>query len=98
MSSQTPQERYALLMQWSDEDQAYIVTLPEFPGHHTHGATREEALRQGTDLLETLIEFDQEDGKPLPEPALFSSGSTPEELADLHAFFQADAEETRQVS
>lgn len=34
----------------------------------THGHTYEEAAKHGQELLETLIEFYQEDGKPLPEP------------------------------
>jgi predicted RNase H-like HicB family nuclease len=58
---------------WSDEDQAYIVSLPEFPGQHTHGATYEEAFTQGLDLLETWIAIYQEDGKPLPQPQVFVS-------------------------
>lgn len=37
--------RYSMLIEWSDEDQAYLVTLPEradsvdFGGPVTHGAT-----------------------------------------------------------
>ena len=34
----------------------------------THGHTYEEAAKHGQELLETLIELYQEDGKPLPEP------------------------------
>lgn len=36
--------RYSIFIQWSDEDQKYIVNLPEFgPYAHTHGDTYEEA-------------------------------------------------------
>ena len=28
------QPRYSLLIQWSDEDESFIVTLPEFPQHY----------------------------------------------------------------
>ena len=34
----------------------------------THGPTYEEAAKHGQELLETLIEIYQEDGKTLPEP------------------------------
>ena len=38
--------RYSILIQWSDEDQKYIVSLPEFgPYAHTYGDTYEEALK-----------------------------------------------------
>ncbi len=63
--------RYSMLIQWSDEDQAYIVTLPEFSNCHTHGETYAEAVRNGEEVLELLIATCREDGEPLPEPRLF---------------------------
>lgn len=45
-----------MIIQWSEPDQAYIVTVPELPGCRTHGATYEEAVRQGRDAIETWIE------------------------------------------
>ena len=38
--------RYSMLIQWSDEDQLYIVEVPELPGCKTHGKTYEEAVTQ----------------------------------------------------
>jgi predicted RNase H-like HicB family nuclease len=38
-------KRYSMDIQWSDEDQACIVTVPELPGCKTHGYTYEEAVR-----------------------------------------------------
>ena len=60
-----------MLIQWSDEDGAFIVTLPEFNDAKTHGDTYEEAVRQGKDLIESFIMWYGQDGKPLPEPAKF---------------------------
>ena len=38
---------YSMVMQWSDEDQAFLVSLPEFgPSSQTHGSTYEEAARR----------------------------------------------------
>ena len=49
--------QYSILIQWSDEDQKYVVSLPEFgPYAHTHGETYEEALKNGQEVLELLIE------------------------------------------
>lgn len=64
--------RYSMLIEWSDEDAAYLVTIPELGIHHTHGRTYEEAARQGQDLMETLIDDLREDGKLLHSPQLFS--------------------------
>lgn len=62
---------YAMVIEWSDEDQAYIVSIPEFPGAHTHGGAYEEAVKQGEDLIDSLILWAQQDGKPLPQPRIF---------------------------
>ncbi len=65
---------FSMVIQWSDEDQAYVVSLPEFgPYAKTHGSTYEEAARQGQEALESLLEAYQADGRPLPEPAKLGS-------------------------
>ncbi|HLY30127.1 MAG TPA: type II toxin-antitoxin system HicB family antitoxin, partial [Ktedonobacterales bacterium] len=69
--------RYSMVIQWSDENQAYIVSIPEFPGNLTHGDTYEEAVKQGEELIESLIMWTQQDGKPLPEPHIFALPSVP---------------------
>ncbi|AFZ46363.1 Uncharacterized protein family UPF0150 [Cyanobacterium stanieri PCC 7202] len=56
-------------VQWSKEDQKYIVSLPEFgPYAHTHGDSYEEALQNGKEVLELLVEDYQAKHKPLPTP------------------------------
>jgi predicted RNase H-like HicB family nuclease len=62
---------YRMEIRWSDEDQAYVVTLPEFADVSqpcAHGSTYEEAARSGCEVLELLIEEFNARGKPLPEP------------------------------
>ncbi|MBW4581313.1 MAG: type II toxin-antitoxin system HicB family antitoxin [Tildeniella nuda ZEHNDER 1965/U140] len=62
--------RYSILIQWSDEDQKYIVSLPEFgPYAHTHGDTYEEAVKNAQEVLELLIENYKEQNRSLPQPA-----------------------------
>lgn len=61
--------QYSILIQWSTEDQKYIVSLPEFgPYAHTHGDTYGDAVKNGEEVLELLIEDYQAQGKSLPEP------------------------------
>jgi antitoxin HicB len=69
------QPRYSLVIQWSDEDQAYIVSFPEWEAHgligHTHGDTYEEAVRKGQEVLHMLMESALAEGEPLPSPRTF---------------------------
>jgi len=68
--------RYSMLIRWSDEDQAYLVALPEFGQEAaTHGASYLEAARQGLEALESLIEFYRAEGLSLPEPAKFTTAA-----------------------
>jgi predicted RNase H-like HicB family nuclease len=61
--------KYSIVIQWSDEDQAYLVILPEFgPNAQTHGDTYSEAFKNAQDVMESLISCYQEEGLSLPEP------------------------------
>ncbi len=60
---------YTIIIQWSKEDQAFVVTLPEFGEYaHTHGSTYQEALDNATEVLELLVETYKTKGKRLPDP------------------------------
>ena len=63
---------YSMVIQWSDEDDCYLVHLPDFAFQqfHTYGYTYEEAAKHGQEVLETVIEMYQEEGRPLPEPKI----------------------------
>ena len=61
--------QYSMLIQWSDEDDAYVVTLPEFGGCKTHGDTYAQAVKHGQEALESLIDAFQGEGRRLPKPA-----------------------------
>jgi predicted RNase H-like HicB family nuclease len=66
-----------MLIQWSDEDQVFVVSLPEFgPFAKTDGSTYEEAAKQGQEALESLIDAYQADKRPLPEPTKFGAPVT----------------------
>ena len=59
---------YSIVIQWSEEDQCFVVSLPEWGEFcHTHGDTYEEALKNAQEVLELLIESALEEGEPLPE-------------------------------
>ena len=62
---------YSMLIEWSPEDDAYVVSFPEFPGAHTHGTTYVEAVENGQEVLALLIKTYQQEGLSLPEPARY---------------------------
>lgn len=64
--------RYSMVIQWSQEDQLFLVHLPEFPWQefHTHGETYEEAARNGQEVIDNLVEMLIEEKQPLPEPRI----------------------------
>ncbi|HEY7974609.1 MAG TPA: type II toxin-antitoxin system HicB family antitoxin [Ktedonobacterales bacterium] len=71
-------KHYTMLIRWSAEDDAYVVSLPEwryksFGEIVTHGATYEEAARNGQEALDLLIEDALARGEPLPEPHLYAA-------------------------
>ncbi|WP_223258493.1 type II toxin-antitoxin system HicB family antitoxin [Thermogemmatispora tikiterensis] len=57
-----------MYIQWSAEDQAYVVTVPELPGCQTHGSTYEEAIRRGQEAIESWISAALAMREPLPPP------------------------------
>ena len=59
---------YSIVIQWSEVDQVFLVHLPEFPSQHfvTHGTTYDEALQNGLEVIELLVDCYQEEGGSLP--------------------------------
>jgi len=66
-------EHYSMVIQWSEEDKVYIVTVPELPGCKTHGETYEEAVQHGQEVIELWIEANEEWGRPVPPPRILVS-------------------------
>ena len=66
-----------MLIEWSDEDQSYLVTLPEWADHVNtptiHGATYEEAVKHGQEFLHGLVAIWHERSYPLPTPRVHAS-------------------------
>jgi predicted RNase H-like HicB family nuclease len=70
--SANEQEHYSMIIEWSDEDDAFIVTVPELSGCRTHGATYEEAVKQGQEAIESWLDAARADGDSIPEPKTFN--------------------------
>lgn len=61
-----------MVIQWSNIDNCYLVGLPDFPGQEwrTHGDNYTEAVNNGIEVLELLIEDYQLSGETLPIPSI----------------------------
>ena len=58
--------KYGFRILWSDEDQGYVATCPEFPGLLAFGETEEQALAEAKIARQLFIEDMQESGEELP--------------------------------
>lgn len=68
MSEEEQYQHYSMMIEWDPDDRIYVVRVPELPGCVTHGATYEEAVRQGQDAIESWIDAARADGTPIPAP------------------------------
>ncbi|HEY6806852.1 MAG TPA: type II toxin-antitoxin system HicB family antitoxin [Pyrinomonadaceae bacterium] len=60
--------KYPFYIEWSDEDQEYMVTCPAFPGLSAFGESEEEALKEAKIVLKGFIQTHKDRGIPLPQP------------------------------
>jgi predicted RNase H-like HicB family nuclease len=63
---------YSMLIEWSEEDQAFLVMLPEWRDRIimpvTHSNTYREAVQHEQEVLELLMISAIQDGESLPPP------------------------------
>lgn len=84
---------YQMVLLWSAEDGCYVVTLPAWQNARTHGATLEEATRNGRQVLGMLIEAARRSGETIPAPERRYSGNLRLRLpVSMHARLAQDAE------
>lgn len=64
--------KYRILIQWSDQDNCYLVRLPDFPGQkwRTHGNNYAETVKNAEEVLESPIQLYQKLGQSLPHPQI----------------------------
>ena len=60
--------KYELIIYWSDDDQSFIVEIPELPGCMADGETYEQAVTNAQQVMAEWIETAKELGRPIPEP------------------------------
>jgi predicted RNase H-like HicB family nuclease len=61
-------EQYLYSVGWSEEDEAFVARVAEFPSLGAHGETQEEALREIKTVVEFVLKDLTESNEPIPEP------------------------------
>ena len=68
-------KHYTYRVHWSEEDDAYVAKVLEFPSLGADGQSRTEALDEMEKLLVMVLEDMEADGDPIPEPQTLKSYS-----------------------
>lgn len=66
-------QNYSMIIQWSEKDRCFVVTLPEWGELcHTYGDTYEEALRNAKEVLQLMVDSSIAEGVSLPPAKTFN--------------------------
>jgi predicted RNase H-like HicB family nuclease len=60
--------KYEVIINWSEQDGAFLADVPEFPGCAAHGPTPGHALSNAQDAIRLWIDTAKEFGDPILEP------------------------------
>ena len=63
------QSRYELVIYWSEDDQRFIVEVPELPGCMADGASYQDAVANAEVVIQEWIATAREQGRAIPQPA-----------------------------
>lgn len=61
--------RYPITLHWSDDDGAYLATVPDLPGLIADGQTPTRAYYAAIDAAAMWIETARDLGRTIPEPS-----------------------------
>ncbi len=63
--------KYTAILEFSQEDEVYLVRVPAFPQVHTYGEDAQKATDNAKEAIELAIEVYRDAGKSLPyDPAV----------------------------
>lgn len=60
--------KYEMIIYWSDEDNSFIVEIPELPGCMADGQAYQEAVANAETIIQEWIGMAKDLGRPIPEP------------------------------
>lgn len=60
---------YSMIISFSEEDNAYLVSVPDLPGCMADGKTPDEAVKNAKVIIQEWIETANMSGREIPEPS-----------------------------
>lgn len=60
--------KYELIVYWSDQDNAFVVEVPELPGCMADGQTYQEAVTNAETVIHEWLATAKELNRAIPEP------------------------------
>ena len=60
--------KYERIIYWSEEDNAFLVEVPELPGCMADGETVGDAIANAEVVIREWLEIAKERGQEIPEP------------------------------
>lgn len=66
---------YSIVIQWSEKDNCFVASLPEWNNLNAQGNSYEEVLANAQVVLKSMVDLSVSQGESLPEPATFNVAS-----------------------
>jgi len=60
--------KYELIVFWSDEDERFVVEVPELPGCMADGATYDQAVQKAQIIISEWLETAKKLDREIPQP------------------------------
>ncbi len=60
--------KYEMIIYWSEDDESFVVDVPELPGCMADGKTYQEAVSNAEIIIQEWIDTANEVGRIIPEP------------------------------
>lgn len=60
--------KYELIIYWSNDDDCFVVEVPELPGCFADGKTYSEAVANVEIIIQEWLETAEELGRDIPQP------------------------------
>jgi predicted RNase H-like HicB family nuclease len=67
-TTESPAEGYLYTVNWSEDDEAYLVRAAEFPSLTAHGDSRKSALRSMHRVVNAVLKDLAVSNEPTPQP------------------------------
>ena len=61
--------KYSMIVSWSEDDNCYIVSVPDLPGCMADGETPQKAVENAQVIIAEWIETAQMLGREIPRPS-----------------------------